>query len=150
MIKNQQSQRSERGQSLVEFSLGMVFLLVLVVGITDTARAMFTYLSMRDAAQEGALFGSVNPVDSAAIEARVRNSSNTMSGLGASVNVTIEPTITGKLCMGSTGGEAHGIQVTISYPSFPLTMPLIGAIVGNQTIAISASAKNMILTPKCP
>ncbi len=63
MITKQQSHKSERGQSLVEFSLGMVVLLVLVVGITDTARAMFTYLSMRDAAQEGALFGSVNPVD---------------------------------------------------------------------------------------
>lgn len=141
--------KTERAQSLVEFSLGMMFLLVLVVGITDVARAMFTYLSMRDAAQEGALFGSVNPQDSAAIEARVRNSSNTMSALGASVTVAIEPTVTGKLCLGATAGEAHGIEVTINYPNFPLTMPLIGAVIGEQTIPISASAINMIISPMC-
>ena len=141
--------KTERAQSLVEFSLGMMFLLVLVVGITDVARAMFTYLSMRDAAQEGALYGSVNPQDMAAIEARVRNSSNTMSALGASVTVTIEPTVTGKLCLGATAGEAHGIEVTINYPNFPLTMPLIGAVIGEQTIPISASAINMIISPMC-
>ncbi len=150
MNKQLQLHKRERGQSLVEFSMGMVVLLVLLVGVTDTARVMFTYLSMRDAAQEGALFASVNPTDTGAIESRVRNTSNLMSGLGASITVTVEPTVTGKLCFGDTGGTSHGVIVTVTYPSFPLTMPLIGAIIGSQNVGIRAAANNKIISPKCP
>jgi Flp pilus assembly protein TadG len=150
MNKKQPPHKHERGQSLVEFSMGMVILLVLLVGITDTARVMFTYLSMRDAAQEGALFASVNPTDSSAIESRVRNTSNLMSGLGANITVSVEPTVTGKLCLGATSGTSHGVTVTITYPNFPLTMPLIGVITGSQTVGIRATANNKILSPKCP
>jgi Flp pilus assembly protein TadG len=150
MNKQLQPHKRERGQSLVEFSMGMVVLLVLLVGVTDTARVMFTYLSMRDAAQEGALFASVNPTDSSAIESRVRNTSNLMSGLGASITVTVEPTVAGKLCFGATGGTSHGVIVTVTYPSFPLTMPLIGAIIGSQNVGIRAAANNKIISPRCP
>ncbi len=150
MEKRLHLKKSERAQSLVEFSFGMVVLLVLVVGITDTARALFTYLSMRDAAQEGALYASVNPANTAAIESRVRNTSDLISALGTSITVTITPTVSGKLCLGDTGGVSHAMEVKIDYPSFPLTMPLIGAIVGSQTIPISTSAVNKIISPKCP
>lgn len=150
MNKQPQLHKREGGQSLVEFSMGMVVLLVLLVGVTDTARVMFTYLSMRDAAQEGALFASVNPTDTGAIESRVRNTSNLMSGLGASITVTVEPTVTGKLCFGATAGASHGVIVTVTYPSFPLTMPLIGAIIGSQNVGIRAAANNKIISPKCP
>jgi Flp pilus assembly protein TadG len=150
MSKKLGHHRSERGQSLVEFAFGMVVLLVLLVGVTDTARVMFTYLSMRDAAQEGALYASVNPTDTAAIESRVRNTSNLMSGLGGSITVAVEPTVTGKLCFGETGGTSNGMIVTVTYPSFPLTMPLIGAIVGSQNVGIRAAANNKIISPRCP
>lgn len=150
MNKQNQHHQRERGQSLVEFALGMVVLLVLLVGVTDTARVLFTYLSMRDAAQEGALYASVNPTDTSAIESRVRNTSNLMSGLGASITVAIVPTVTGKLCLGDTGGISHGVTVTVTYPSFPLTMPLIGAIIGNQNVGIRAAANNKIISPRCP
>lgn len=158
MDKRQQLYKSEHAQSLVEFAVGMVILLVLVVGITDTARALFTYLSMRDAAQEGALYASINPSSDTGtcsgptdpIIQRVCSTSNLMSGLGASITVSVAPTVSGELCLGETGGVSHGMVVTIDYPSFPLTMPLLGAIIGSQTVAINASAENKILSPKCP
>ena len=53
--------RPEKGQSLVEFSLLMVFLVVLLMGLLDLGRAYFTYLALKDAAAEGAYFGSVFP-----------------------------------------------------------------------------------------
>src|SRR2546425_13297602 len=53
--------RSERGQGLVEFSLMVVFLSVLLMGVLDLGRAYFTYLALKDAAQEGAYFGSAFP-----------------------------------------------------------------------------------------
>ena len=51
----------EKGQSLVEFALVLVFLLSLLAGIFDLGRAFFAYIIIRDAAQEGAVFGSIAP-----------------------------------------------------------------------------------------
>jgi hypothetical protein len=42
-----------------------------------------------------------------------------------------------------------GITVTVTY-NYQLTMPLIGAIIGSQTIPVRASATNTILKPACP
>ena len=60
--------RSENGQSLVEFAVSLVILMLLLSVIVDGARALFTYLSMRDASQEGALYASYKPNDSSGIQ----------------------------------------------------------------------------------
>ena len=151
MNKQLQPHRREHGQSLVEFSIGMVVLLVLLVSVTDTARVMFTYLSMRDASQEGALYASVNPTDTAAIESRVRNTSDLMSGLGGSITVAIEPTVTGKQCFGDTGGtsargDCHGDLSELS-ADHANDRPVI---IGSQNVGIHAAANNKIISPKCP
>ncbi|MFM8322002.1 MAG: TadE family protein [Chloroflexota bacterium] len=141
----------EKGQSLVEFAISLVMLLVLLAGAVDGGRALFTYLAMRDAAQEGATFASINPASTSAIEQRVRNSSNLLSSLGGSLIVTVTPTVTGKLCAGRAGAVDFGIEVRLDYPNFPLTMPFIGMFVGsNNTVPISAEANDMIIIPKCP
>ena len=67
---------NERGQSLAEMALMMSFLLILLVGVVDLGRGFFVYLALRDAAQEGALYGSTDPTNNADIEARVSNSSS--------------------------------------------------------------------------
>src|SRR6185295_11358721 len=51
----------ERGQGLVEFSLMLVFLSVLLISLLDLGRAYFTYLALKDAASEGAYYGSAFP-----------------------------------------------------------------------------------------
>lgn len=152
MGENLDLKRDKSGQSLVEFAISLVILLLIVVVIMDAARALFTYLSMRDAAQEGALYASAYPTATDEIRDRVCDSSDMMTAFcdSNSVNVTISPTVAGVLCMGSTGSEAHGIKVRIDYPSFPLTMPLVGAILGSQTVPISAEVIDTILSPKCP
>ena len=53
--------RTEVGQSLTEFALILVFLLVLLAGVFDVGRAFFAYIIIRDAAQEGAVYGSIAP-----------------------------------------------------------------------------------------
>ena len=134
--------RGEGGQSLVEFALSLVFLLVLLTGVVDAARALYAYLSMRDAAQEGALYASIQPADTTGIENRVRGASDYMNGLGAAI--TVQTKLTGAPCVGST------IEVLIKYPDFPLVMPLIGLFIGRQTAPIGVSVSDTILTPKCP
>lgn len=151
LISRSFSRRSARGQSLVEFAFSLVLLLVLVAGAVDGGRALFTYLSMRDAAQEGALYASIDPTNVTMINQRTRESSNLIQSLGNSIVITVTPTVAGKLCAGTTGGVDHGILVTIHYAKFLLTMPFIGVIVGSgdQTVPITARVTNSIIIPKC-
>lgn len=52
---------SERGQSLVEFSLMLVMLLVILSGVFDLGRGFFSYIAIQNAAGEGALYAAINP-----------------------------------------------------------------------------------------
>lgn len=141
---------TERGQSLLEFALILPILLLLVAGIFDAARALFTYMAMREAAQESAAYASVNPSDSIGIDFRARDATNLLQGLGTNMTVTVTPSVSGKFCAGVTGATTHGITVRLDYPNFPLTMPFIGQVIGSQTVSISAEAIDTILIPKCP
>ena len=141
---NNRSTNSESGQSLVELAFGIVMLLVLLAGIVDLGRAFFSYMALRDAAQEGALYGSLNPTDSAGIEARVRATSQNPINLQDTTNVFVSSTPIG----GNCGGNGNGIQVTVSY-NFPISMPFIGTIVGSQSFSLSATVTDTIILPPC-
>ena len=134
--------KNERGQSLAEFTVMLVVLMVLLAGIVDASRAFFTYLAMRDAAQEGALYGSTYPTDTNGIRLRVQHTSTMIENIWGDLTVT--PTVIGSPCLG------NAIQVDVDYNNFPLTMPFIGTFVGSQTIPISASIIDTILKPPCP
>ena len=53
----------DRGQSLVEMTAGLMFLLVMLAGIVDVGRALFAQVALLDAAEEGALYGCLQPTD---------------------------------------------------------------------------------------
>lgn len=53
--------RHERGQSLVELALSLTVMLLLLSGAVTFGMALFSYVAIRDAAGEGALFGSISP-----------------------------------------------------------------------------------------
>jgi len=55
--------KGEKGQSLVEMALSLVLILILLVGTVEMGMAFFQYIQLRDAAQEGALYGSIAPLD---------------------------------------------------------------------------------------
>lgn len=133
--------QEEKGQSLIEFAISLVILLILLAGLVDTGRALFTYLALRESAEEGALYGSTDPSNTGAIQARALNSSDMVRGLSSEVNVQVN--VMGSACTG------NAISVTVTYSNFPITMPFLGAIIGSQTIPISAKATNTILRPGC-
>ncbi len=144
---------TENGQSMAEFAVSLVIIMILLAGVVDLGRALFTYMSLRDAAQEGALYGSVNPPENpsdtgriAAIKARVFNSSNLLHDLGVDPGDPLQVTVSvlGSPCSGNR------IQVQVHYEHFPITMPFLGAAIGSQTIGIQASVIENILTPACP
>ena len=131
----------EKGQSLVEFAFTLFVLLLLVVGIADLGRALYTYLSLRDGAQEGALYGSINPTGD--IVQRVYQSSDYVQDLGDAGDIAVNVTHDGSPCTG------EAITVRVTYSDFVITMPFLGTIVGSQTIPISASITDTILAPAC-
>ncbi|NCO40166.1 MAG: pilus assembly protein TadG [Armatimonadetes bacterium CG_4_10_14_3_um_filter_66_18] len=74
------SRRSRRGQAAVETALVLPLFLVVIMGIIEASRAMYTYSVVSNAAREGARYGIMHPTwtDSNAnpdpdnIEARAR------------------------------------------------------------------------------
>jgi Flp pilus assembly protein TadG len=132
---------SERGQSMVELAISLVILLLLLTVIVDGARVLFTYMALRDAAQEGSVFGSIEPSNTSGITDRVRNASDMVRGFASDVQVGV--TYSGPPCSNNT------IKVRVTYPAFKLTMPFVGALLGRQTVPISATATDSILRPGC-
>jgi hypothetical protein len=55
------ARRTQRGQATVEFSLAVLVFLVIVVGIFDLGRAVYTYNSVAEAVREIARVTSVHP-----------------------------------------------------------------------------------------
>ena len=51
----------ERGAATVEMAMVTIFLFMLTAGIVDMGRALYAYIGVQDAAQEGAVAGSFDP-----------------------------------------------------------------------------------------
>ncbi len=135
------NKKNERGQSLVELSISLVLLLLLLAGAVEFGMAFFQFVQLRDAAQEGALYGSMNPDDTTNIVARVQGASNSPIDL-----TTITPTIT---YTSSDHCEGEGIKVELIY-SHHIFMPFIPQVLGRTDIPLKASVTDTILSPVCP
>ena len=142
-----QPKQRERGQSMVELALTITILMVLLAGTIDLGRAFFTWLALRDAAQEGASYGSAVPAATLPmIETRVRETfSDVVPDLGADIDVFVN--FQGPRCLGNAVPST--IEVVILYQNFPLPMPFLGTIVGGQTIPIKATIEDSIISPAC-
>jgi hypothetical protein len=143
---------NERGQSLVELSISLVLLLLLLSGAVEFGIAFFQFVQLRDAAQEGALYGSMNPADCTGIYNRILGSSNSPINLSDPA-VTISTTINGNTC-GATPPysnldcEGNGLKVDITY-QHKIFMPFLPQVIGD-TIPLHASVTDTILSPvKC-
>ncbi len=149
---------NERGQSLVEMAISLMFLLILVAGVVDLGRAFFTYIALRDAAQEGAAYASIardnktSPVSNycAGIIARAQRTSNTQ--IVDLIDTTVSVNFNGKDCYSAASTDAcygRAVEIVVHYPDFQLTTPFLGTMIGSQSIPITASIVDTVLTPPC-
>lgn len=138
---------TERGQSLVELAISLTVLLMLLTGAVETSLALFQYVTIRDAAQEGAVYGSLNPADTAGIQYRAQDTADDVVQLP--LNNIVVTTNNNKTCEGSTSGSPNAIIVTITF-AHPVTFPFVAPMIGSDTINIRARATNTILQPTCP
>jgi Flp pilus assembly protein TadG len=141
-IFNNKLSKKEKGQSMVELAISLVVLLILISGIVDFGRVAFYYIAMRDSAQEGASYGSIFPRDCDEIVNRVKSGAVDESR----VQVTVE--INGSACSTScafTVNTGNSVKVTVKDPSFPITMPLLGAFIGGQTISLETTIQEKVI-----
>ena len=135
----------ERGQSLVEFAISLTVIMMLLAGAVEFGIALFQFVQLRDAAQEGALYGSIHPGDDTNIVARVQSASHSPIDLQNDPDVTIVISYPD----GAPNCEGKGIQVDVSYPH-RIGMPFIGPIIGSNIIPLTGSVTDTILLPVCP
>lgn len=146
----------ENGQSLVELTISLTVLLMLLAGTVDFGIGLFHYIAMRDAAQEGALVGSINPPPYAGSwncpDPNIENicervlSASGESGLIKNIydaGMLITISAPDGACAG------RGITVMLVY-DYPVSIPFMGTILGSDHIQLRARVTNTILTPPCP
>lgn len=79
------------GQSLVEFAIGLLVLLLLVFGAVDMGRAVFTYNSIANCAREGIRFAVVHGAESPAPVGPTENDPVLDNLLRAKYTVGLDP-----------------------------------------------------------
>lgn len=138
-----------RGQSLVELAISLMMMLMLLLGAIEISLALFQYVTIRDAAQEGALYGSINPDDTAGIKLNAIKAADDVLVLN-SADITSEIPLDNCEGLTSVGGVAtpNYIKVTVVY-MHNIAFPLVGPMIGSNTIRLTASATNTILQPSC-
>ncbi len=148
--------KNERGQSLVELAISLVVLLYLLSGAAEFGILFFQYVQLRDAAQEGALYGSLHPADPAPIILRARESSDKPLDLSDASAVKVFVSIDGKDSVTDAAGyasvacEQHALTVLARY-DHRIFMPFMPKLIGRETIRLNATVTDTILTPRdCP
>ncbi|MFN2197641.1 MAG: TadE family protein [Anaerolineales bacterium] len=146
----QEDQSSEQGQSLVEFAISLVILVILVSGIVDLGRALFTLITLNDAAKEGATYGSICPTDVEGIFTRLIESASDPVSLS---NLTTEDI---SVCVSVPGSEDCGANVQVGNEItvfvnhlHEISTPFLGSIIGRQNLLLTASARDKILRTTC-
>jgi len=90
--------RRDSGQTLLEFSLVIIFLVLVMIGTIDFARFFYTYATISNAAREGARFGIIYP-------------NNIHAGFSPDPdNITYR--VNSKLLMMGSSTETPNIQIT--------------------------------------
>jgi hypothetical protein len=130
--------RRERGASAVEMAFLTILLFILAAGTVDLGRALFTYVAVQDAAQEGTLYGSYRPEEAGPIQARVVGSTDFPAIAPADVEVSCPE--------GSpTGGDAIAVRVT---HEVDLITPIVGAFLGGS-IELSSEHVGQVFNGEC-
>ncbi len=149
------SLKSERGQSLVELAISLLVLLYLLSGAVEFGLAFFQFVQLRDAAQEGALYGSMDA--SGDIIGRVRGSSCSPIPLNlnncdpntpnpaVTINVSATDAISGNTIpvTGACEGDALTVEVSFDHTVF---MPFMSQFLGPK-VPLHATVTDTVLSP---
>ncbi len=137
------------GQSLVEMALFLMIILYILGAAVNFGIAYLSYVAIRDAAQEGVVYGTIHPPYSAgdikAIKDRVILSASTPVNLYEEYGKTIDITVSTP--DGTDAGNS--ITVTVEY-EYPILLPFVNLLIGTNPscgscIPLKAKATGVIL-----
>lgn len=136
----------DRGAAVIELAMVFMFLMVLISGVVDLGRVIYTGIAVEDTVQDGAAYAAFTDkvagaqIQNAQIRQRVVNAVNKPT-LSTS-NVTVA-------CVTQTRSKLNGSAVTVTVThTVPLLTPLVGQWVGPITISRTATAERFYST--CP
>ncbi|MCX6080162.1 MAG: pilus assembly protein [Chloroflexi bacterium] len=145
LTEQKRRMQSSKGQSLIEFELALIIMIFLMLGVSDFGLAFFSWISLRDAAQEGVTYASVSPPFNnnsvAAIRTRVKSASLAPINFNDISDDEIEVELLGSVPKPCPG---YSVRVKVTY-DYHMISPMISEFVGSPTIPVSASVTNTIL-----
>jgi len=161
IMKRPMNTQSEKGQSLLELAVVLVFILILLAGVVDLGRMMYEYLTMRDAAQEGAGYGAIYPNDCNHLITRVMQNlpdDNYAVQIqitdvhGTAGTVTCDAAVANDYAAGRSalpyfGCMGNTLTVIIDH-STEITMPFLSAFTG-PTVPMHVVIEDRIVRPGC-
>lgn len=116
---------NERGAAVVEMAFMTIFLLILVTGIIDLGRAIYTNISIQEAAQEGAFYAS--------FEEGVTVGQVTQRVVDSTSSPAIDPGDVSVGCVTETKSKKNGTRVTVTVDyKLDLVTPLVGQWLGGS------------------
>jgi Flp pilus assembly protein TadG len=126
------SGREGAGQALVEFALSSLLFFTLVFFLVDGGRVLFNYITLAEAADDGARYAIVNSQASA----------SAIAGVVQSNAVGISPTPSVSLRYQDASGHSPGTMVTVTATSG--VTPLTGLFWRGLTITLQSKLALMI------
>jgi Flp pilus assembly protein TadG len=142
---------SSDGVALVEFALVVPVLILLLVGILDTGRAINAYVTISNASREGAHYAALNPTaaPSAIRSSAVLPHAQQLEAAGISVSVSYKSDVTSSACPvsapwtspapGSPAPTTFPVRVDVTYPWSAATF-FIGQFFGGGSRSFCASS----------
>jgi len=106
---------ADRGAAAVEMAFVAPLFLLIVLGIVDLGRALYTDLALKEAAQEGAIYASYEPFDPVKTVNRITSSIDNPTITAA--NVAIDCSVPDQ------------VAVTVTY-DHPYITPILGPMLG--------------------
>lgn len=143
--------RAERGQSLMEMAVSVVVIVILLAGIVDLGRAIFTFISLRDAAQEGLTYAAIYPFPCNRIQQRIDDTLDNTPVTYRQVEYYYEGAY--HQCAAADVakvGPGTEVKITVAQTDFPITMPFLGSILGRQNIEIKAVITGSVVRQMTP
>jgi Flp pilus assembly protein TadG len=127
---------------MVEMAAVTFFLVLLVLGIVDLGRVIFTSISVRDAVQEGASYAAyTEDVSATDVENRIRN---------AVSNPDLSSATIIQYCSTQTRDLKNGTRIRIEMShDVDLVTPIVGTMLGG-TITLTPDAEADRFYEACP
>jgi Flp pilus assembly protein TadG len=132
----------ERGQALVEFSFVLIAFLILVFGVIDFGMALHSWITVTNAAREGARVAAVHAASDGSVDCSPTPSAGTIEGKVCETATNLGPdamtiSVTNADPEDDSGGEPVRVQVDYEYNFFT---PLV-AWLNLDTVTISSTSE---------